>query len=36
MLWALGLDHLRTTYMHNGRAERPTIVAGEVIPGVFA
>jgi hypothetical protein len=36
MLWALGLDHVRTTYMHNGRAERPTIVAGEVIPGVFA
>jgi hypothetical protein len=36
MIWALGLDHLRTTYMHNGRAERPTIVAGEVIPGVFA
>ena len=21
MLWALGLDHLKTTYMHNGRAE---------------
>jgi uncharacterized protein (DUF1501 family) len=35
MLWALGLDHVRTTYMHNGRAERPTIVAGEVIPGVL-
>jgi uncharacterized protein (DUF1501 family) len=36
MLWALGLDHVRTTYMHNGRAERPTIVSGEVIPGIFA
>jgi hypothetical protein len=36
MLHALGLDHLKTTYMHNGRAERPTIVAGEVIKGVFA
>jgi hypothetical protein len=36
MLWALGLDHIKTTYLHNGRAERPTIVAGEVIKGVFA
>jgi hypothetical protein len=36
MLWALGLDHLRVTYMHNGRAERPTVVAGEVIKEVFA
>lgn len=29
ILWLLGLDHLRLTYLHNGRAERPTIVAGE-------
>lgn len=29
ILHALGLDHLRLTYQHNGRAERPTIVAGE-------
>ena len=36
MLWAMGLDHLRTTYMHNGRAERPTVVAGEVNKNVFA
>jgi len=36
MLWALGLDHLNVTYMHNGRAERPTVVAGEVIKGVLA
>jgi uncharacterized protein (DUF1501 family) len=36
MLWALGLDHLGVTYMHNGRAERPTVVAGEVIQGVLA
>jgi hypothetical protein len=35
MLWALGLDHHKTTYMHNGRAERPTVVAGEVIKGIF-
>ena len=36
MLWALGLDRLRVTYMHNGRAERPTVVAGEVIKQLFA
>jgi hypothetical protein len=36
MLWALGLDHLGVTYMHNGRAERPTVVAGQVIKGVLA
>src|SRR5262249_29984169 len=36
ILWSLGLDHLRTTYMHNGRAERPTVVAGEVIKRLFA
>jgi hypothetical protein len=29
ILWLLGLDHKRLTYLHNGRAERPTIVAGE-------
>jgi len=36
MLWAIGLDHLRVTYMHNGRAERPTVVAGEVNKDIFA
>ena len=36
MLWALGLDHLSVTFMHNGRAERPTVVAGEVIQGVLS
>jgi Protein of unknown function (DUF1501) len=36
MLYALGLDHLKVTYMHNGRAERPTVVAGEVIHKLFA
>ena len=36
MLYALGLDHLKLTYMHNGRAERPTVVAGEVINRLFA
>ncbi len=29
ILWLLGLDHKRLTYLHNGRAERPTIVGGE-------
>lgn len=29
ILHLLGLDHKRLTYMHNGRAERPTIVGGE-------
>jgi hypothetical protein len=36
MLWAMGLDHLRVTHMHNGRAERPTVVAGEVIKPLFS
>jgi hypothetical protein len=35
MLLALGLDHLRVTYMHNGRAERPTVVGGKIIQGLF-
>jgi hypothetical protein len=30
-----GLNHFSVTYMHNGRAERPTVVAGEVIKEVF-
>ena len=36
ILWALGLDHIKLNYMHNGRAERPTIVSGEVIKELFA
>jgi hypothetical protein len=32
----LGLDHLRTTYLHNGRAERPTGTAGNLIPKLWA
>ncbi len=31
VLHLLGLDHLRTTYLHNGRSERPTVVYGEVV-----
>ncbi len=29
ILWLLGLDHLRLTYLRNGRAERPTMLGGE-------
>ena len=36
MLHALGLNHINVTYLHNGRAERPTIVAGEVVKEAFA
>ena len=36
ILWALGLDHVKVTYLHNGRSERPTIVAGEVVKEAFA
>jgi hypothetical protein len=35
ILHALGLNHLNLTYLHNGRAERPTIVSGEVITEMF-
>ncbi len=36
MLHILGLDHERTTYMHNGRAERPTLTDGKLIKQLFA
>ena len=36
ILYGLGLDHIRLNYLHNGRAERPTIVGGEVIKELFA
>src|SRR5712692_4073267 len=36
ILYMLGLDHMRLTYMHNGRAERPTVLAGEVVKGIFS
>lgn len=29
ILHLMGLDHVKLTYLHNGRAERPTIVGGE-------
>ncbi|MDQ2899110.1 MAG: DUF1501 domain-containing protein [Acidobacteriota bacterium] len=36
ILYLLGLDHISLTYMHNGRAERPTIVGGTLIKELFA
>jgi hypothetical protein len=36
ILYLLGLDHLRTTYMHNGRAERPTGTGGALIDKLWA
>jgi hypothetical protein len=36
ILWLLGLDHISLTFMHNGRAERPTIVGGTLIKELFA
>jgi hypothetical protein len=36
ILHAMGLDHLRVTYQHNGRAERPTVTGGKVIKELFA
>ncbi|MDB5986924.1 MAG: hypothetical protein JWR16_1977 [Nevskia sp.] len=31
VLYLMGLDHLKTTFLHNGRSERPTVVYGEVV-----
>jgi hypothetical protein len=31
ILHQLGLNHLETTYLHNGRAERPTLTGGTVV-----
>lgn len=36
ILHLLGLNHLQLTYLHNGRAERPTIVGGDVIRELIA
>ncbi|MEO7580577.1 MAG: DUF1501 domain-containing protein [Massilia sp.] len=32
----LGLDHLKTTFLNNGRSERPTVVYGKVIKDLLA
>ncbi len=36
ILHLLGMDHEQLTYLHNGRAERLTNVAGKVIDGILA
>lgn len=36
VLHALGLNHLKTTFQHNGRSERPTVVYGNIVKEVFA
>jgi hypothetical protein len=36
ILHLLGLDHIRLTYMHNGRAERPTIVGGSLVKEIWS
>lgn len=36
VLQVLGLDHLKTTYLKAGRAERPTVVYGSVVSEVLA
>jgi hypothetical protein len=36
ILHLMGLDHLQTTYLHNGRAERPTITGGNVVKELLA
>jgi hypothetical protein len=36
ILHLLGLNHIQLTYLHNGRAERPTIVSGDVIRELIA
>ena len=36
ILYLLGLDHLKTTYLHNGRNERPTRTGGRLITKLWA
>ena len=36
ILHLMGLDHIRLTYMHNGRAERPTIVGGNPVKEIWS
>jgi hypothetical protein len=36
VLQLLGLDHLKTIYLRNGRSERPTVVYGEVLKELLA
>jgi hypothetical protein len=36
VLQLMGLDHLKVTFLNNGRAERPTVVYGEVVKSLIA
>lgn len=36
ILHLLGLNHLQLTFLHNGRSERPTLVAGNLIPELYS
>ncbi len=36
VLQLMGLDHLKTTFLNNGRSERPTVVYGKVITDLLA
>ena len=36
VLHLLGLDHLKTTFLNNGRSERPTVVFGKVVKDLLA
>lgn len=36
VLQLMGLDHLKTTFLNNGRSERPTVVFGEVVKELIA
>jgi len=36
VLHLMGLDHLKTTFLHNGRSERPTVVYGKVVKELLA
>lgn len=36
VLHLLGLDHLKTTFLNNGRSERPTVVYGKVVKEILA
>jgi hypothetical protein len=36
ILHLMGLDHKRLTFLHGGRDERLTDVAGRILPGLIA
>ncbi len=36
IMYLMGLDHLKVTYLHNGRSERATVTDGEVVKELVA